>query len=345
MIGSRRKTRAGRHGVYQAVRGSLARSGGWEYQRRTTVAPVTALEGTGEAMTYPPGSPGYPPAQSPSSYGASPTPSFAKSDHGESNLKLYLTVAVVVLGLASYLLNYGLTIKHILPNGDEQLQIGNSLPIDLALLAALLAGVSLLPKAKSYAAVVAVVSALGALWLIEETVGASGQSWELWFVLAAVVVQAILAISVLLLDAGVITPPAPRPKYDQYGHYGQYGGYYGQQAPYQSPQQSGYGAQYGGYPSPSAGPSTGGFGAVGPQSEPLPVQHSGPQHAPAHGQHQGSPTPPTGFPSFSPPPSSGSGGPGQGNSANHGGVGQGQQSYGQGQHPQTPSSPSGPSPS
>ena len=45
--------------------------------------------------------------------------------------------------------------------------------------------------------------------------------------MAAGVVQAVLAISALLLDAGVITAPAPRPKYDQY--YGQYGGYYGQQ--------------------------------------------------------------------------------------------------------------------
>ncbi len=292
-------------------------------------------------MTYPPGSPGYPPAQSPGSYGASSTPSFAKSDDSGSNLKLLLTVGVVVLGLASYLLNYGLTIKHVLPNGEEQLEIGSNLSIDLALLAGLLAGVSLLPKARNYAAVVAAVSVLGALRLIEDTVGASGQGWQLWLALASGVVQAGLAVTVLLLDAGVITPPAPRPKYDQYAHYGQYGGYYGQQAPYQSPQQSGYGAQYGGYPS---GPSTGGFSTGGPQSEPVP--QSGPQHGSPQGQHQGgSPTPPTGFPSFSPPPSSGSGGPGQGNSANHGGVGQGQQSYGQGQHPQTPSSPSGPSPS
>jgi hypothetical protein len=192
-----------------------------------------------------------------------------------------------------------------------------------------------LPKAKNYAGVVAAVAVLGGLLLIEDTIGASGRGWALWFAVGCGVIQAILAVSVLLLDAGVITAPAPRPKYDQYGHYGQYGGYYGQQAPYQSHQQSGYGAQYGGYPS---GPSTGGFSAVSPQSGPIPAPQSGPP-----GQQQGSPTPPTGFPSFSPPPSSGSGGPGQGNSANHAGSGQGQHSYGQGQHPQAPSSPSGPS--
>jgi Family of unknown function (DUF5336) len=292
-------------------------------------------------MTYPPGSPGYPPAQSPGSYGASATPSFAKSDDGESNLTPLLTAAVVFFGVLSYLLSYGPMITRVLPNGDELVESGNSFPIDLALLGALLAAVSLLPKAKNYAGVVAVVSVLGALWLIEDTIGASGRGWALWGGLASVVIEAGLAITVLLLDAGVITPPTPRPKYDQYGHYGPYSGYYGQQGPYQqSPQQSGYGSQYGGYPS---GPSTGGFSAVGPQSEPIP--QSGPQHGSPQGQHQGSPTPPTGFPSFSPPPSSGSGAAGQGNSANHGLAGQGQQPYGQGQHPQTPSSPSGPSPS
>jgi hypothetical protein len=287
-------------------------------------------------MTYSPGSPGYPPAQSPGGYGASSTPSFTKSDDGESNLKVYLAIGVLVLGLASYLLSYGPMITRILPNGDELVESGSTLPIDLGLLAALLAGVSVVPKAKNYAAVVAAVAVLGALLLVEDTIGASGRGWALWFALGCGVVQAVLAVTALLLDAGVITPPAPRPKYDQY--YGQYGGYYGQQSPYQqqSPQQSGYGAQYGGYPS---GPSTGGFSAVGPQSGPIPAPQSGPQHA----QQQGSATPPTGFPSFSPPPSSGSGGPGQGNSANHAGSGQGQHSYGQGQQPQAPSSPSGPS--
>ncbi len=283
-------------------------------------------------MTYPPGSPGYPPAQSPGGYGSSSAPSFSKSDDGESNLKLYLTIGVVALGLASYLLSYGPMITRILPNGDELVESGSTLPIDLGLLAALLAGVSVLPKAKNYAAVVAAVATLGGLLLIEDTIGASGRGWALWFALGCGVLQALLAISALLLDAGVITPPAPRPKYDQYGHYGQYGGYYGQQSPYQ---QSGYGSGYGSYPS---GPSTGGFSAVGPQSGPTQAPQSGPQQT-----HQtGSPTPPTGFPSFSPPPS-GSGGPGQGNSANHAGSGQGQHSYGQGQQPQAPSSPSGPS--
>jgi hypothetical protein len=290
-------------------------------------------------MTYPPGSTGYPPAQSPGSYGAS-TPSFVNSDDGESNVQVYLTIAVVALGFASYLASFGPMITRMLPNGDEVVESGSSLPIDLALLAAVLAGVSLLPKAKKYAGAVAAVAVLGVLLLIEDTIGAAGRGWELWFALGCGIVQAVVAAGVLLLDAGVISPPAPRPKY---GQYGQYGGYYGQQqAPYQqqSPQQPGYGSQYSGYPSSS---SAGGFTAVGPQTGQQQVRQSGSQQGSAQNQQQGSPTPPTGFPSFSPPPGSTSQNAGEGNSGSQGGSGQGQQSYGQGHQPQAPSSPSGPS--
>ncbi|MFZ1161942.1 DUF5336 domain-containing protein [Mycobacterium sp.] len=276
-------------------------------------------------MTYPPGSPGYPPAQTTGSYGAPAAPSHNKGEEGESNLKQYLTIAVLALGLAIYLVSYGPMITRVLPNGDELVESGSTLPVDLALLAGLLAGVSLLPKAKNFAGVVAAVASLGGLLLIEDTIGASGRGWALWIAVGAGAVQAALAISALLLDAGVITPPAPRPKYDQY--YGQYGGYYGQQQPPYG--QSGYGTQYGGYPS---GPTTGGFSA-----------QPGPQQGSAQAQQAGSPTPPTGFPSFSPPPSSGSGTPGQGNSSDQGGSAHGQHSFGSSQQPQAPSSPSGPS--
>ena len=272
-------------------------------------------------MTYPPGNSGYPPAQSSGSYGAPVAPAFNKADDGESHLKQYLTIAVLALGLVTYLVSYGPLITHVLPNGDELIE-KDPLPIGLALLAGLLAGASLLPKAKNYAAVVTAVAIVGALLLVEDAIGASGRGWALWAAVAATVIQSALAITALLLEAGVITPPAPRPKYDQYGHYGQYGYYGQQQGPYQ---QSGYGTQYGGYPS---GPTTGGFSA---------------QPGPQPSQQHGAPTPPTGFPSFSPPPSSGSGTPGQGNSADHGGSGHGQHTFGQGQQPQAPSSPSGPS--
>jgi hypothetical protein len=278
-------------------------------------------------MTYPPGNPGYPPAQSPGSYGAPAASSFAKPEGADSNLKYYLTIGVVVLGLVAYLLSFG-DLFSVPDEGKEILGLlnGQVKGIGAVLLAALLAGVSLLPK-KNYLGVVVAVSVFGTLELILSVVHTPKEvsiTWELWLIVAAAVIQAGVAISALLLDEGVITAPAPRPKYDQY--YGQYGGYYGQQqAPYQ---QSGYGTQYGGYPS---GPTTGGFAA-----------QPGPQPSSAQSQH-GSPTPPTGFPSFSPPPSSGSGAPGQGGSGDQGGSAHSQHSYGSGQQPPAPSSPSGPS--
>ncbi|KAA8968824.1 DUF5336 domain-containing protein [Mycobacterium sp.] len=243
-------------------------------------------------MTYPPGSSGYPPGF----YGAT-APSFAKSVGGEKP-QPYLTGAVIVLGLLAYLASYGKMFTTMLPGGEELVQTGGGFPVAAALLAALLAATGLLPKAKSYAPVVAAISALGALMLVENTVSASGRGWALWFVLACTVLQACAAAGVVLLDAGVISAAMPQPRYDQYSQYGQYGGqpggYYGrQQMPYSppGPQQSGYGSPYSGY---SSAPPTGGFGSAGSQQS-----QSGPQ--------QGTPTPPTGFPSFSPPPSTGSG--------------------------------------
>jgi hypothetical protein len=216
-------------------------------------------------------------------------------------------VAVVVLGLATYLLNFGpmFTIStDVGPFASELSAGGSTLPIAAALLAALLAAVGLLPKATNYAAVVAVIATVAALLVIYEVVTTpSGISvgWALWFVLGSTILQAVAAVGALLLDTGVISPPAPRQKYEQpqYGQYGPPGGYYGQPGPPPGPgpRPGGYPPQqYGGYPQ---GPSAGGFGPIGSQG--------GPQHGPQNGP----PTPPTGFPSFSPPPAVGPGpGPG-----------------------------------
>lgn len=283
-------------------------------------------------MTYSPGNPGYPQAQPGGSYPGA-TPSFAKTDDGESKLPLYVNIAVVVLGLAVYLLNFGPTFvlsADLGPaSGGRAGDAGTAVLV--AVLATLLAALSLLPKAKNYAGVVAAIATLGGLLSISEVINTPAGfavGWAMWPLVACSVLQAIAAIVVLLLDAGVITPPPPRPKYDpyaQYGQYGQYGqqyggqqqhsGYYGQQGPQQHNPQS-YGSQYGGYsssaPTQSAIPTTGGFGA----------QSAQPGSQPAAG-HQGPSTPPTGFPSFSPPPAAG-GTPEQGGDQ--------------------PSSPSGPAP-
>ena len=110
-------------------------------------------------MTYSPGSPGYPPGQPGGTYPGA-TPSFAKDDDGKSKLPLYLNIAVVVLGFAAYLLNFGPT---FIISADLGPGLGGragdaGTAVVVAVLAALLAGLSLLPKAKNFPGIVAAIA-------------------------------------------------------------------------------------------------------------------------------------------------------------------------------------------
>src|SRR5215207_2177645 len=260
-------------------------------------------------MTYPPGSPGYPPAQQPTTQFAAPTQQFgrqpeaAPAAEGPSKLPMYLTAAVAALGLAVYLSSFGPLFT--VTNSDfpgladfSAASFGLDLAVVASLLAGLLAGVSLLPKQKSYVVVVAVLAVAAFFLVIAELIdkpSVASIGWALYLIIAFSVVQAIVAVAALLFHAGVITPPVSRPRHEQQQQYGQYGGpgqYYGQPQgqpqhhggpPHQQGQHQrpGYPSQYGGgYP---GGPSSGGFSA-GPQGGP--------------------PTPPTGFPTYGQPPSS-----------------------------------------
>jgi len=248
-------------------------------------------------MTYPPGNPGYPPAQQGNQY--APTQQYGEpAEVGPSKLPVYLTAAVAVFGLATYAFNFGplLTIS----NSDFP-QFGSAsgstpglgLAVAASVLAALLAGVGLLPKQKARTGLVAVVSTLSFLLVLAEVINApAGLSigWGLYLVIATTLLQSGAAIAALLFDADVLTPPAPKPRYEQQP-YGQYGApYYGQPggqqqygAPTHQPQQQrpGYPSQYG-Y---QGAPNTGGFQPA----------------AGAPGSHNGPPTPPTGFPAFGQP--------------------------------------------
>ena len=258
-------------------------------------------------MTYPPGSPGYPPAQQPTTQFAAPTQQFGRlpepatpAAEGPSKLPVYLLAAVAALGLAVYGSSYGPLFQ---AGADFFTPTLLDLGVVASLLAGLIAGVGLVPKQKAAPALVAVLSVLGFLLSVAIVLTApQGVSieWGLYLIIAFSVVQAIVAVAVLLFDAGVIAPPAPRPRYEQqqqqYGQYGGPGPYYGQHhqpgPPHQQQQQRpGYPSQYGGgYP---GGPS-GGFPG---------------------GQHSGPPTPPTGFPTYGQPPSSGAGSSGSSGNA------------------------------
>ncbi|KRD09585.1 hypothetical protein ASE48_05995 [Mycobacterium sp. Root265] len=249
-------------------------------------------------MTYPPGNPGYPPAQQGNQY--APTQQYGEpAEVGPSKLPVYLTAAVAVFGLATYAFNFGplLTIS----NSDFP-QFGSAsgstpglgLAVAASVLAALLAGVGLLPKQKARTGLVAVASTLSFLLVLAEVINApAGLSigWGLYLVIATTLLQTGASIAALLFDAGVLSPPAPKPRYEQQQPYGQYGApYYGQPggqqqygAPTHQPQQQrpGYPSQYG-Y---QGAPNTGGFQSA----------------AGAPGSHNGPPTPPTGFPAFGQP--------------------------------------------
>ncbi len=226
-------------------------------------------------MTYPPGSPGYPPAQQPTTQFAAPTQQFGKvpdagpaAAEGPSKLPVYLTAAAAALGLALYLSSFG---PLFTAGGDFFTPTLLDLGVVAALLAALIAGVGLLPKQKATPALVAVLSVLGFLLVILIVLTVPDGvtiDWGLYLIIAFGVLQAIVAVTALLFDAGVITQQAPKPRYEQqYGQYGGPGQYYGQprhqgappqqQGP-QHQQRPGYPSQYGGgYP--GGGPSTGGF--------------------------------------------------------------------------------------
>ena len=240
-------------------------------------------------MTYSSGGPGYPGGQQPGGY--APTSQLPKADDGPSKLPLYLLGGAAILGLAAYLLSFGPAWKSTAASGSVVPILG----IVGMLFAALFAVIALLPKQGNFTPVVTATSVVGFLLIIWDLIkGGQAAGWALIVIVVLSALQTVVAIAALLLDAGVITPPAPRPKYDSYQPYG--GGYYAQpsypgppsgpQPPYAHPPQ-GFG------PTPGYPPQFGYPG--GPPPSNFPTQQMPTQPGPA--------TPPTGFPTYAQPPS------------------------------------------
>ena len=243
-------------------------------------------------MSYPsgpPGNPGYPSGPPAAQYNA-PTQQFGQAQEtapvGPSKLPFYLDIAVAVFGLAIYLTTFAF-------------ENGTALGPLLGILAGLLAGVGLVPKQKSRYAIVAVLAVLGFLVVLAGviTAGAGNLGWASYLLVAFTLLQAIVAVAALLLDAGVITAPVPKPKYEQqpYGQYGAPGPYYGQ--PQGQP-------QHGGHPQQGSAPAARRLPAAAVRrllrTARRPV--ASPAQAPQGPPHQsGPPTPPTGFPAFGQP--------------------------------------------
>ena len=155
-----------------------------------------------------------------------------------------------------------------------------------SVLSGLLAGVTLLPKQKSFAAVVAATSVLAFLLVIGEVINApSGAKidWALYLIIAFSLLQAIAAVGVVVAGRGYhhragaeAQVRATPQQYNPYSSQGSQGGYYGQHQPQRrssartasaapEQQRQGYPQQYGQGGYPGGGPHTGGFPAVNPQ--------------------------------------------------------------------------------
>jgi hypothetical protein len=244
-------------------------------------------------MTYSSGGPGYPGAQPPGGY--APTTQLPKVDDGPSKLPLYLLAGVAILGLAAYLLSFGPAWK----SSDASGSVVPILGIVAMLFAALFAVTALLPKQGNYTPVITATSVVGFLLIIWDLIkGGQAAGWALIVIVVVSALQTVVAIAALLLDAGVITPPAPRPRYDPYQPYG--GGYYPQPSfsgPPSGPQPPHAHAPQGFGPTPGYPPQFGYPG--GPAAGGFPTQQ-----IPTQQIHQaGPPTPPTGFPTYAQPPS------------------------------------------
>ncbi|NMN96558.1 DUF5336 domain-containing protein [Antrihabitans stalactiti] len=218
-------------------------------------------------MSNPTGGPGYgsPAQQQPPSTGT-------------KDLPFFLTAGVAGLGVLNFLLGF----LPVSGYGDITANFFESTlfpVVSLLLFGGVLAGLSLLPK-QDWKGVAAAASVVAFITLLFVALAVDGEKKSgIWIVLFLSFVQAAVAVAVVLFDAGIIKPPAPRPAQQFQGGYGQQG--YGQQG--YAPQQ-GYGPgqqQFGqqppqgqGYPGPQGGSN---FGGQPPQQQGFGSGYGGPQ--------------------------------------------------------------------
>lgn len=206
-----------------------------------------------------------------------------------------LALIAAGIGLVTYLVGF-----------FTEIPLTNMLAGPLIVGGGLLAGASVLPKAAKALAPAAVVVATGALLLLQFVASVSA-STALIIALVLALLQAAAAILAVLLDAGIVKAPAPRPSapagYGPYAGYpqgqGRDAGYYGAQQGYGQPPQygqqpPGYGQQ-GAYGQPGYGQGQPGYGQPGygpqpgaqqpaaqqPAAQPPVAQQAGAQQAPA----------------------------------------------------------------
>jgi hypothetical protein len=249
-------------------------------------------------MTFPSGGPGYPQqggGQQPP--GPPPTGGFPQQQQQHphqapsgfaglpQNLPLLLALVVAVFGLVQYFLGF-----------SDNADVGWA--TNFLLVAGLLAGLHALPKGPRTLPFAALFSVLGALDALDSLVSLPRTPGIVTVILLLAILQMLVAVGALLIEYGVVKPPASKPASPSYGgQYGQPGGQqqYGQQFGQQQP---GHGPGAG-EQAPFAQP--GQYGSPNPPSTTPPPGQQATTYAPQQGQFFQQPpsdnpgTPPGGF--------------------------------------------------
>ncbi|GAB3579300.1 DUF5336 domain-containing protein [Amycolatopsis endophytica] len=162
----------------------------------------------GGGQPQPPGTGGFPQQQPPAQQpGAGLSP---------ANLSMILTLFIALLGLVNYFIAF-----------SDEAQ-GASQSVLFLLVGGLLAGLSVMPKGPRtlpFAALFSVLGALSAILVMVHIPELQDTPGILTVILILGILQMLVAIAALLLDAGVLKMPQPRaPQYGQpYGQPGQFG--------------------------------------------------------------------------------------------------------------------------
>ncbi|MGA6206911.1 DUF5336 domain-containing protein [Nocardia testacea] len=209
-------------------------------------------------MSYPTGGSGYnapvPPSVPPNP-GQQAAGGGSAAGAGGKGLPFFLTIGVAAVGVIAFLLGF---LSYVGADTDMDLPSSADTSLNLfeyqeatigglLLIAAILAGLSLLPKQDWVGAAAAVAAGTFVTILFQLFSLPEGAKAEigLYLILVLALVQTGLAVAVVLFDAGILTPPAARPAAQTGFPGGQQG--YGQQQ-YQGQQgygqQPGYGQQY-----------------------------------------------------------------------------------------------------
>ncbi|MEU4599613.1 DUF5336 domain-containing protein [Nocardia sp. NPDC023988] len=245
-------------------------------------------------MSYPTGGSGYNAPATPAAPTQGPSTGAAAAasvdDGGAKGLPFILTAAGAGLGVVTFLLGFAPFIGFSLGAKTETSSMFDSSAggyAALILAAAIVAGLSLLPKLNNLPVAVALAAAgfVGVVVALISIESAELQ-WGAFVVSVFAFIVTVLLVVALLFQLGIIKPPAPKPAQPQqpgqYGQYGQQG--YGQQGYGQPGQQQSFGQ--GGYGQASTGGQYPTQSPYGQQSSPSMPQAQQPSYG-QQGQQQG----------------------------------------------------------